>query len=118
MLFFSSDLPNAKGGLFKKLSKVKPYDSKIIKIIPQIKDKAHLQKFLKEIEAKGGESVVVRDPNVAYIDTRTNKALSVKSFKDDECIVIGHGKYTNLLGSITCKMNNNITFKKALKYDI
>ncbi len=111
------EVPHAKGGLFKRLSKVKPYEGKVIKIIPQvkIKDKAHLEKFLKGIEAKGGEGVVVRDPTALYIDKRTNKALKVKNFKDDECMVmahnIGHGKYANIMGSITCKMESNITFK-------
>ena len=110
------EVPHAKGGLFKRLSKVKPSDGKVIKIIPQvkIKDKAHLEKFLKEIEAKGGEGVVVRDPKASYIDKRTNKALKVKNFKDDECMVmahnIGHGfsykqiKYPPVIGSL-------ITFK-------
>ena len=62
-----------------------------------------------------GEGLVVRDPNVPYIAKRTSKALKVKSFKDAECKVMGYnkgkGKYNNLLGSIICKMDNNITFK-------
>lgn len=111
------EVPHAKGRLFQRLSKVKPYVSRVIKVISQvkIKDKAHLEKFLKEVEAKGGEGVVVRDPNTLYIDKRTNKALKVKRFKDDECRVIahniGHGKYADSIGSITCKMDNNTTFK-------
>jgi DNA ligase-1 len=112
------EVPNAKGGLFERLSKVKPYQNSIIKIIPQIeiKNKKHLEKFLREIEKKGGEGVVVRDPKAPYIAKRTNKALKVKSFKDRECRVlsynIGHGKYKGLMGSINCIMDDkNITFK-------
>ena len=111
------EVPHAKGGLFERLSKVKAYESNIIKIIPQIKvkNKAHLQKFLEEIEKKGGEGVVVRDPNAPYIAKRTSKVLKVKSFKDAECKVIAHikgrGKYQNMLGSIECKMGNGVTFK-------
>ena len=110
------EVPNATGGLFQRLSKVKPYESKIIKIIPQIavKNRKNMLKFLKEIEAKGGEGVVVRDPNAAYIAKRTSKALKVKSFYDTECKVIGykqgHGKYKNMLGSLVCQMDNNISF--------
>jgi len=111
------EVPNQKGNLFERLSKVKPYQNRIIKIIPQIKikDKKELKQFLIKIEKKGGEGVVVRDPNAPYIAKRTSKALKVKSFKDKECKVlsynIGHGKYKGLMGSINCIMDNNISFK-------
>ena len=76
------EVPNAKGGLFERLKRVKSYQNSIIKIIPQIfiKDKNHLQQFLIDIEAKKGEGVVVRDPKASYINKRTNKALKVKTF--------------------------------------
>ena len=111
------EVPNQKGNLFERLAKVKPYQNSVIKIIPQIKikNKKHLKQFLIEIEKKGGEGVVVRDPNTPYIAKRTSKALKVKSFKDKECKVIdyniGHGKYEGLMGSIECIMDNNISFK-------
>ncbi len=111
------EVPNTKGGLFERLKKVSPYEGEIIKIIPQIpiKNKKHLQQFLKQIEHKKGEGVVVRDPNTPYIAKRTSKALKVKSFLDKECKIVaynrGHGKLKALMGSITCQMDNNITFK-------
>jgi len=111
------EVPNTKGGLLERLSNVKPYQNSIIKIIPQllIKDKNHLQQFLMDIDSKGGEGVVVRDPKALYIAKRTNKALKVKTFLDKECRIIahngGHGKFEGLMGSITCVMDNNITFK-------
>ena len=111
------EVPNAKGGLFERLKKVEPYESSIIKIIAQtpIKNKNHLQQFLNQIEQKRGEGVVVRDPNALYIDKRTSKALKVKSFLDKECKIVsingGHGKLRGLMGSVTCTMDNNVTFK-------
>ncbi len=111
------EVPNAKGVLFERLSKVKAYESRIIKIIPQlkVKSKKDLKRFLKEVEKQGGEGVVVRDPNTSYITGRSNRALKVKSFLDSECKVIahnrGHGKFSKVLGSITCRLDNNITFK-------
>lgn len=111
------EVPHAKGGLFERLSKVQPYTSEVIKIIPQIevRDKAHLQTFLKEIERKDGEGVVVRDPNALYIDKRTNKALKVKTFHDTECEVVGYtqgkGKFKGLVGALVCQLDNNVTFK-------
>ena len=115
--YYIFEVPNAKGGLFERLAKVKAYKSNIIKIISQIKvkNKNHLKKYLKEIESKGGEGVVVRDPNAPYINKRTSKVLKVKTFLDKECKIIayneGHGKYNGILGSVTCQMNNNITFR-------
>ena len=111
------EVPNAKGGLFERLEKVKPYAGKQIKIIKQIpiKSKKHMQNFLHQIEAKGGEGLVVRDPNAPYINRRTSKALKVKSFKDRECKVVkilkGKGKYARMLGSIECKLPNGTLFK-------
>ena len=111
------EVPNVKGGLLQRLEKIKPYTSNIIKLIPQItiKNKKHLQSYLKELEDNGAEGVVVRDPNVPYISKRTNKALKVKSFKDAECEVIGYtkgkGKFTGMIGAIKCKLQNDIMFK-------
>lgn len=111
------EVPNAKGGLLKRLAKVKPYENDIIKIIPQIKikDKQHLKEFLKQIESIGGEGVVVRNPASPYIAKRTSKALKVKSFKDEECTVIGYsegkGKFNDMMGAIRCKLQNGIMFK-------
>ena len=111
------EVPHAQGGLLKRLKKVKPYEGNIIKIIPQIKiqDQHHFKQFLTAIEKNGGEGVVVRDPNAPYIDKRTNKALKVKSFLDKECKILayhqGKGKFQGLLGSVTCQMENNVTFK-------
>ena len=111
------EVPNAKGDLFKRLSKLKPYQNRYIKIIPQrkIKNKQELVKFLREVEQKGGEGVVVRDPKAPYIAKRTNKALKVKSFFDAECKVIelynGKGKYANMLGSLLCELPNGVKFK-------
>lgn len=114
---FIFEVPNAKGNLFDRLKKVKPYENNIIKIIPQInvKNKKDLNKFLKNIEKKGGEGVVVRDPSQSYINKRTSTALKVKSFFDKECKVIqllkGKGKYSEVLGSLKCKLPDGKTFK-------
>lgn len=111
------EVPHAKGGLFERLSKVKPYENEVIKIIPQIEaeNKEHLEKFLKEIEAKGGEGVVVRDPNALYINKRSDKALKVKTFHDTECEVVGYaggrGKFEGLVGALECKLSTGVVFR-------
>lgn len=111
------EVPNSKGNLWERLRKVIKYENNNIKIIKQIKIKndSDLNKFLKIVEKKGGEGVVLRDPNSLYINKRTDKALKVKSFKDDECKIIliteGRGKFQGMMGSITCILQNNIIFK-------
>lgn len=111
------EVPNANGDLFKRLDKVNAFENKYISIIPQIKikDKQYLKNFLKKIENKNGEGIVVRDPNKPYINKRTKSALKVKSFKDTECKVIGltkgKGKFTGLMGALKCQLSSGVIFK-------
>lgn len=104
------EVPQAKGTLLQRLSQVK--ETKYIKIIKQIKvkDKKHLNDFLKSVEKKGAEGVVVRDGSLEYYTGRDNNALKVKSYTDTECEVVGYnqgqGKYEGLLGSLSCRMKN------------
>ncbi len=104
------EVPNVDGNLTQRLSKVKT--TKYIKVIKQIeiKDKKDLQNFVKKVEMLGGEGVVVRDASLDYYTGRTNKALKVKSFIDDECVVVGYnkgqGKYDGVVGSLSCRMKN------------
>ena len=111
------EVPNAKGGLLKRLKKVEPYKNKILKIISQnnIRSKHDMLAFLSIVEKRGGEGLVLRDPKSLYINKRTSKALKVKSFLDTECKVIayikGKGKYENILGSLKCELSNGKVFK-------
>ena len=111
------EVPNSKGGLLERLQRLKPYVGKNIRIVKQIpiRDKTHLKLFLEEIEAKGGEGLVVRDPNTPYINKRTSKALKVKTFQDAECKVIGYtegkGKYKDVIGAIQCHLDDGTRFK-------
>ena len=109
------EVPDAKGNLLQRLSSVKT--SKYIRVIKQIKvlNKNHLKNFLKSVEKKGGEGVVVRDGNLSYYHGRTKNALKVKSYIDEECKVTKHnsgkGKYKNSLGSLSCRMKNSHIIK-------
>lgn len=86
---------NQKGGLLSRLSVLEKYlkkhPNRYIKIIRQstCKDKNHLKAFLKEVETKSGEGVVIRNPDSPYINKRTAQALKVKSFDDSECEIVG-----------------------------
>ena len=107
------EVPNALGSLIQRLGNVKT--TKYIKVIKQIKvkNKKHLEDFLKSVEKKGGEGIVVRDGSLPYYTGRNNNALKVKSYMDEECEIVGYnkaqGKYKGLVGSIVCKMENEQT---------
>ncbi len=111
------EIPDTDGDLFQRLSKLKPYESDIIKRTPQIaiKDRSHLDAFIEEVKLKGGEGVVVRDPTAPYIASRTSRALKITSYQDSECRVVeyieGRGKYKGLLGALRCRLNSGLLFK-------
>ena len=110
------EVPNQKGGLLSRLDVLnkylKQYPSSYIRVLKQstCRDKSHLKAYLKEVEDKGGEGIVVRDGEVPYINKRTSKALKVKSFDDAECEIVGYkdgtGKYKGKVGSFTCRQKN------------
>jgi DNA ligase-1 len=104
------EVPESNGDLMQRLSNVK--ENKYIKKIKQIKiqNSSDLETFLKSVENKEGEGVVVRDGSLDYYTGRTQNALKLKSYIDDECEVVGynsgHGKYDGLVGSLSCRMDN------------
>jgi len=111
------EVPDVSGNLYVRLEKLTPYVSERLKLVEQKKivSKEQLKAFLQDVEAQGGEGVVVRDPNAPYIAKRTSKALKVKSFLDDECEVVGYikgkGKYEGAVGALQCRLCNGTLFK-------
>ena len=113
--FYIFDVPEAGGGLLKRLSELEKFIAKNpqagqnLKIIKQVKvkDNAEFEAFAEAVIAKGGEGAVVREPNAPYERKRSKNALKYKKFKDAECEVTavnaGTGKYAGLMGSVTCK---------------
>ncbi len=119
--YYVFDVPDEKGGLLQRLSKIKNWlktnpNSNIL-VIKQtkIKDIAEAKHYLAEIEKLGGEGVILREPNAPYMSKRTDTYLKLKSYQDDECIVIEHlqgrGKYQNKLGSIKCQLDDGKTIR-------
>lgn len=112
------DVPNAEGNLFQRLQKLRDYlqqhPSPYIEIIEQIpiKDKAQMKQFLRQVEKKQGEGIVVRNPKAPYQAGRSNQILKVKTTLDEECTVIAHhrgkGQFSALLGSVTCENQRGI----------
>ncbi|MDD0824082.1 DNA ligase [Mannheimia sp. AT1] len=107
------DVPNAEGNLFERLNVLQQYlaqnPNPHIEIIEQIpiQNKDHLQQFYQSILEKGGEGVVVRNPNTHYIQGRSAQILKIKPVLDEECTVVAHhkgkGKYADKMGAISCE---------------
>ena len=73
-----------------------------------IQSQEHLKEMYEGILAKGGEGVMLKDPNSDYeFGKRSSKLLKYKPNFDAEAIIIdykmGEGKYTGMLGSFICK---------------
>ena len=107
------DVPKAQGNLYQRLAVLQRWlDSRPaapIVVIPQTpaRNNAHAQAYLKQIEAAGGEGVMLRNPNLPYTGGRSSNLLKLKSAHDAECTVTRHypgkGKYAGKLGAVGCK---------------
>lgn len=112
--YYVFDVPKAQGGLLKRLEKLEkwladnPNDNIVIIKQTPVKNIVEAQKLQQQIEAQGGEGVMLRAPNAEYIATRTETMLKLKSHQDAECTVIeyieGKGKYTGKLGALKCQL--------------
>ncbi|KAI9362952.1 DNA ligase [Zopfochytrium polystomum] len=122
--FVVFDVPDASFGPFEeRQSEVKkfisslPSDCQHIACIEQHRcsGQAHLDKFLKDIEASGGEGVMLREPGSLYVGKRSRTLLKLKSFYDAEAIIVEHisgtGKFSGLMGSLKCRMECGNSFR-------
>lgn len=106
------DMPHCRDSylsIYKTLEYLDGY-LKNIEIVKQTvcESTEHLLEFEQEILAKGGEGVMLRNPNSLYQQGRRSwDLMKVKRFITDEAIVIGwkggEGKYTGMIGSLICE---------------
>jgi len=72
-----------------------------------IESEQHMDKLYKKILEKGGEGLMIKDPDSMYEDKRSNYMLKVKPSFDEEAIIIdyklGNGKYKGILGGFICR---------------
>ena len=78
------------------------------------KSKEHLQRTLAEVENVGGEGIMLRQAHSPYEYTRSKKLLKVKTFFDEEAIVVGYkqgqGKNSNKMGHLVCETPDKRVF--------
>lgn len=111
------EVPNQKGNFYERIRVLNSWLDKnpnsYIKIIPQIvcKNETHLNNYLKELIEKNAEGIIVKNPNVSYEKGRTNNLLKVKTFFDDEGVVIGYNFDENKrLKSLKIKLKDGTIF--------
>ena len=107
------DAPKESGNLYQRLNKAKqhlaqhPTANFVVLTQTPAQNEAHARQFLREIEAQGGEGVMLRNPNAPYQGGRSSNLLKLKSAHDAECVVTQHhegkGKYAGMLGALSCK---------------
>jgi DNA ligase-1 len=75
---------------------------------------ACLKEELARVEALGGEGLMLRQPQSKYAAGRSFTLLKVKSFKDDEAVVVAHqggaGKHKGRLGALVVRLASGIEF--------
>ncbi|MDG4812231.1 DNA ligase [Hydrogenovibrio sp. 3SP14C1] len=106
------EVPNQAGNLMDRLAVLKDYlvehSLPHVKIIPQtrIRSEAHLKAEFERLTAMGAEGLVLRAPNRLHETGRSDQALKMKAYEDDECLVVGYkpgkGKITGLVGVLRC----------------
>jgi len=76
--------------------------------------KGHMEEELKRVEALGGEGLMLRQPESLYVVGRSATLLKVKSFKDDEAVVIGHiagtGRHKGRMGALQVRLADGTEF--------
>lgn len=74
----------------------------------------HLQKTLAEVEAQGGEGLMLRQPSSRYVNGRSSTLLKVKTFHDAEARVTGHqpgaGRHKGRLGALLVELADGTKF--------
>lgn len=93
-------------------------DHPFAKVAPHSKcqGQGDLLRQLEIMNRVGGEGLMLRQPKSKYARSRSNSLLKVKTFHDDEAIVIGYGsagkgKYKGMAGSLLAKNRAGVTFK-------
>ena len=77
-----------------------------------IESEEQMDKLYKDILTKGGEGLMIKDPDSLYEDKRSNYMLKVKPEFDEEAEIVdyklGNGKNKGILGSFICAPLTNM----------
>lgn len=114
------DAPQAEGGFERRLDFARewfrghpnPYATVIEHEVCNSED--HLRKRLAEVEALGGEGLILRRPASAYTVGRSAAILKVKTFQEAEAVVLEHlpgsGRNAGRMGSLRVETADGVRF--------
>lgn len=78
------------------------------------KNRAHLEEELKCVQGQDGEGLMLRRAGSLYEAGRSSSLLKVKTFQDEEAVVIGHepgkGRNSEVTGALRCRNRAGIVF--------
>jgi DNA ligase-1 len=81
----------------------------------RVRDLAELRVRLQQVEAQGGEGLMLHRADSRYVGARTDDLLKFKSFADAEAKVVGYvegrGKYAGLMGALVVESPDGRRFK-------
>jgi len=76
---------------------------------------AHIALLLAEVNAAGGEGLMCRAPGSLYEGCRSNTLLKVKTFFDEDALVLeyqnGKGRHKGRVGALNVRLKNGTEFK-------
>ena len=88
------DAPHVSGDFMARLQCAQDaiQGSTVAQIVEHITctSQAHLDAFVSDLQAKGAEGVMLRNPRMAYEQKRTDNLLKIKQVDTCEAVVIGH----------------------------
>jgi DNA ligase 1 len=115
------DMPRERGSFDGRLSTLlrvtTELRSEYLHAIEQVrvKDATRLEAKLREIEAEGGEGLMLHRGDSQYVVGRSNDLLKLKSFTDAEAEVVGYepgnGKYVGMMGALLVERADGRQFK-------
>ncbi|PVZ70582.1 DNA ligase [Pelagibaculum spongiae] len=120
VLFMVFDAPKRKGDFNSRYFKLKQWfggrKTDHIRLVKQTRCKSpeHLKRELAMVEKRGGEGLMIRQPESQHIAGRSGAILKVKSWHDSEGTVIGYvkgrGQFRGMMGALKIKMPDGKTF--------
>jgi len=122
LAFMLFDAPNVAGPFEKRLAWLgRAKLPKHAPVLPHLecKSPAHLGRYLAEVEKRGGEGVMLRQPGSLYERKRSHTLLKVKTFVDAEAKVVGYqegeGKHRGSVGALLCEALAHKSPKATIK---
>lgn len=116
--FLVFDAPQAAGGFEQRQAFLKQWNPPPhVRIVTheQVANEADVQARLARVEQNNGEGLVLRRPGSRYSSGRSSDWLKVKSYDEDEALVVSHlpgkGKHSGRLGALRVRLADGREFK-------